>query len=553
MITDQSLFTNSQPKEISDGLQNFIDSMVEEIVLEGKPFENQKKYLKKFSENEGLDYNKLEADISTFIEIVENLKEAPNKLMEKFAEEKGRSCHLSEIVISEILNNSKELKDPELDLVVKGIPFKMIRVEGGSFQMGATTEQEDEAKDDEKPVHQVTLNSYYLGETVVTQELWIAVMDDNSYRNPEKKAKEWVSWYDCQEFINKLNSITGKSFRLPYEAEWEFAARGGNRSKVYKFAGSNNFEEVGWPFGYERHFVAQLKSNELGLYDMSGNVAEWCDDWYDENYYSYSPELNPKGPDEGTKRIKRGFGTHISDYRVSARHPSSPDFSYEHIGFRLALDAKCPLPTTKKSERVNDYSGNDGEPSSVKEMPWIDPTRRRGIYTGMLQDGMPNGKGFLKYDDGLCCEGDFVNGKLNGIGKVTKHQGEVLEGEFKDGKLNGKGKEILNSGTVYEGEFKDGYLRNGKIMDSDGSLRAEGEFAGSALNGKGNQKCWNGDIEEGEFVYGKLNGLGKRTCKTGMIEIGEFRNGDLYDGIEIDAETKYIVTNGEKVRKNGVC
>ena len=521
--------------------------------MEGKPFDTQKKYLKKFCEKEGINYDKLEADIYTFIDIIENLKDVPNKLMEQFAEEKGRSCHISATVISELLNNSKVITLPELEFVVKGIPFKMVRVEGGSFQMGATSEQKDEAKEDEKPVHQVTLGSYYIGETVVTQELWAVVMEDHSCSTPEKKSQEWASWYDCQEFINKLNVITGKPFRLPTEAEWEFAARGGNHSKAYKYAGSNNFEEVGWGFGYERHFVAKLKANELGLFDMSGNVDEWCDDWYDEKYYSNSPILDPKGPEKGTHRVLRGFGTEIPGHRVSARQHRDPDISYEHIGFRLALDTKI----TKMDKKVNCSSEDENEPSSVVDMPWTDSTRRRGSYTGLFMGGMPNGKGCVRYDDGLYCEGDFVNGKLNGIGKVTKRTedmlGGTLEGEFKEGKLNGKGKETLGSGTIYEGEFKNGYLCYGRVIDSNGSLRAEGEFAGSVLNGKGKQKSWEGSIEEGFFTYGKLNGQGKRTRKSGVIEIGEFKNGDLYNGIEIDADTKYIVTNGNKEKTSGVC
>ena len=555
---DKSLYNIQQPQGISETLQNYIDSMVEEIVLEGKPFDTQKKYLKKFSENEGLDYDKLEADIVTFIEIIENLKESPNKLMEKFAEEKGRSCHISEIVISELLNNSKQQTLPEMVFEVKGIPFKMVRVEGGSFQMGATAEQKKDAKADEKPVHEVTLSSYYIGETVVTQELWAALMEDNSYRNPEKKAQEWVSWYDCQEFINKLNSITGKSFRLPTEAEWEFAARGGNHSKAYKYAGSNNFEEVGWGFGYERHFVAQLKANELGLFDMSGNVDEWCDDWYDENYYSNSPKLNPKGAEKGSERVKRGFGTRMSDYRVSARHHTAPDVSYEHIGFRLALDTNTHLLTKRTEEKVK--CDSDKETSFVENMPWTDPTRRSGIYTGSIMGEIPNGKGCVRYDDGLCCEGDFVNGRLNGIGKVIKRKGddavEIYEGEFKDGKLNGKGKETMSYGTIYEGEFKHGKLYGkGRIIDKDGSLQAEGEFAGNCLNGKGKQKKYSYGycFEEGDFVYGELNGQGKRTRENGKIEIGEFKNGDLFNGIIIDANTKYIVTNGKKEKQRGIC
>ena len=150
--------------------------------------------------------------------------------------------------------------------------------------MGATSEQGEDADSDEKPAHQVTLSDYYIGETEVTQALWKAVMGTNpSNFKGDSNPVEKVSWNDCQEFIRKLNSLTGRTFRLPTEAEWECAARGGNQSKGYKYSGSNKIKDVAWYDGNSKdktHAVKTKPSNELGLYDMSGNVNEWCWDLY---------------------------------------------------------------------------------------------------------------------------------------------------------------------------------------------------------------------------------------------------------------------------------
>ncbi len=252
-----------------------------------------------------------------------------------------------------------------ITISVKGVSFKMVRVQGGTFTMGATSEQGSDAWDSEKPAHQVTLSNYYIGETEVTQELWQAVMGSNpSYFAPKqtnassgsydsfvadakrlnaKKAgtvriptrAEWdaamitkvgsmkrpveqVSWDDCQTFIKKLNQLTGKNFRLPTEAEWEFAARGGNKSRKTKYSGGNSIDAVAWydknaydkgesSPDYGTHPVGNKSPNELGLYDMSGNVWEWCSDWYGD-YPSSSAQTNPKGASQGSHRVNRGGG-----------------------------------------------------------------------------------------------------------------------------------------------------------------------------------------------------------------------------------------------------
>ncbi|MBR5086327.1 MAG: SUMF1/EgtB/PvdO family nonheme iron enzyme [Muribaculaceae bacterium] len=223
---------------------------------------------------------------------------------------------------------------------VNGVSFTMVKVVGGTFTMGATSEQ-GISYDDAKPAHSVTLSTYYIGQTEVTRELWQAVMSSNPREfNGVKRPVEQVSWYDCQEFIKRLNQLTGMNFRLPSEAEWEYAARGGTKSRGYKYSGSNNIDVVAWngdnSLGYGPQDVAKKQPNELGIYDMSGNVGEWCQDWYDRNYYSNSPQNNPQGPVSGIERVARG-GSWILCFRVASRNNYYADFRENYLGFRLAL------------------------------------------------------------------------------------------------------------------------------------------------------------------------------------------------------------------------
>ena len=229
-------------------------------------------------------------------------------------------------------------------IVVNGVEFKMIKVEGGTFRMGATSEQGRYVAYDEKPVHYVTLSDYHIGETEVTQELWQAVMGSNPsyFKGDNQRPVENVSWDDCQEFIKKLNRLTGKKFRLPTEAEWEYAARGGKYSKdyVYKYSVSNNADEVAWyrsNSGRTTNPVKTKKANKLGLYDMIGNVCEWCNDWY--GYYQSNSQTNPTGPSEGEYRVLRGGSWDYRDrfVRVSGRGGSTPESRYDNQGLRLAL------------------------------------------------------------------------------------------------------------------------------------------------------------------------------------------------------------------------
>ena len=223
---------------------------------------------------------------------------------------------------------------------VNGVSFNMIRVEGGTFTMGATSEQGSDAYDNEKPAHQVTLSPYYIGETEVTQALWEAVMGSNpsSFKGTNKPV-ECVNWNDCQDFVRKLNQKTGFNFRLPTEAEWEYAARGGVKSRGYKYSGGN-IDDVAWyskSNDSKTHKVKTKQANELGLYDMSGNVWEWCQDWYGE--YNYGSQTNPTGPSSGSYRVGRGgsWDGRARSCRVSSRSGASPGIHYYYLGLRLAL------------------------------------------------------------------------------------------------------------------------------------------------------------------------------------------------------------------------
>ena len=224
---------------------------------------------------------------------------------------------------------------------VNGISFIMVKVQGGTFTMGATAEQGGDARSDEKPAHRVTLSSFSIGQTEVTQELWQAVMGSNpSEFKGAKRPVEQVSWDDCQEFIRKLNALTGQHFRLPTEAEWEYAARGGSKSQGYKYSGSNNVNYVAWHdgnSGNKTHDVATKQPNELGIFDMSGNVDEWCQDWFGDNYYSSSPSSNPNGPASGYNRVNRGGSWYNFAGSCRVAHRSLKLAGNSFLGFRLAL------------------------------------------------------------------------------------------------------------------------------------------------------------------------------------------------------------------------
>ena len=249
-----------------------------------------------------------------------------------------------------------------------------IEIKGGTFQMGSNDESSDE-----KPIHRVTLNDFAIGKYEVTFEQFAAFINDKNYKTDadkegwsyvwtgsiyeKKNGVNWkcdvagkvrpqdeykhpvihVSWNDATAYCQWLSSKTNKKYRLPTEAEWEYAARGGNQSKGYKYSGSNTIGDVAWysaNSGSKTHPVGTKGANELGIYDMSGNVWEWCSDWYDENYYKNSAAQNPKGAQSGSLRVLRSGSWNYSDSgcRSSNRLWGEPDYRYYTFGFRLARD-----------------------------------------------------------------------------------------------------------------------------------------------------------------------------------------------------------------------
>ena len=247
-----------------------------------------------------------------------------------------------------IEKEEKKLNSKE-NIIIRKIIDNMVFVEGGTFIMGATIEQGNEAISDENPAHQVTLSSFRIGRFEVTEKEWNAVMGSNSSDfNGAMQPIENVNWEECKEFIQKLNAMTGMQFRFPTEAEWEFAARGGKKSRGYKYAGGNDINPVAWycmnsysngntSVDLGPHPVGQKFPNELGLYDMSGNVYEWCEDKYAS--YSSSPQKDPRGASYGSNHVLRGGCWFLgAKYcRVSYRSYRSPERSYKGCGLRLAL------------------------------------------------------------------------------------------------------------------------------------------------------------------------------------------------------------------------
>ncbi|MDE6383653.1 MAG: formylglycine-generating enzyme family protein [Paramuribaculum sp.] len=222
---------------------------------------------------------------------------------------------------------------PTETFTVNGVSFEMVRVDGGTFMMGSYT-----GTSYEQPVHSETVATFYIGKTEVTQALWGAVMGSNpSHFRGANLPVENVSWNDCMEFCERLSRITGKNFRLPTEAEWEYAAIGGNKSRGYTYSGSNNLQSVGWysdNSGSCTHTVGSKLDNELGLYDMSGNVLEWTSDLWSSNYNSYR-----NGGSSGSCRVRRGGSYYnlATSCRSARRDFIPPSCRYDDLGFRLAL------------------------------------------------------------------------------------------------------------------------------------------------------------------------------------------------------------------------
>ena len=242
-------------------------------------------------------------------------------------------------------------KRPVETITVKGVSFEMVFVEGGTFLMGCTSEQGGDCPYGNQLV---TVSDFYISKYEITQGQWEAIMGTSIRQQRDKDNRGWpiygeganypmyyVSWNDVQEFISRLNSLTGKQYRLPTEAEWEYAARGGKKSKGYKYSGSNFIEQVAWysdNSGNTTHPVGSKQPNELGIYDMSGNVWEWCYDWY--GAYGSGSQTNPVGPGSGAFRVFRG-GSWLNiaaGILVSCRGKHTPSSRSYNFGFRLV----CP-------------------------------------------------------------------------------------------------------------------------------------------------------------------------------------------------------------------
>ncbi|MBR5102877.1 MAG: formylglycine-generating enzyme family protein [Muribaculaceae bacterium] len=267
--------------------------------------------------------------------------------------------HIKNDAKASIKEDDGNQKAPRLNansqnITVNGVSFAMVKVEGGTFTMGATAEQGSETYSSEKPAHQVTISTFSIGATEVTQELWQAVMGYNPslFYGNNKRPVDCVSWDDCQAFIYKLNQLTGKRFRLPTEAEWEYAARGGKNSNGYKYSGSNNINSVSWYYDNSdntTHPVATKVANELGIYDMSGNVSEWCQDFY-QSYNDFADGVvDPWGISDGYsiyKCLRGGNAFCISNMsRVSSRYWIVPEYrnNYNSLNGGFLTDTNYPI------------------------------------------------------------------------------------------------------------------------------------------------------------------------------------------------------------------
>ena len=241
---------------------------------------------------------------------------------------------------------------------VNNVSFEMIFVEGGTFVMGCTPEQSD-CFNSEKPAHNVSLSDFYMGKYPITQKLWYIVMGSSIQQQRSLAERNtlcgegddypmyFVNYEECEAFCNKLNTLLsnllpeGYKFGLPAEAQWEYAARGGKKSNGYKYSGGNSINNFAWNYDNSNkttYPVGKKMPNELTIYDMSGNVWEWCSDWYDVNYYGSSPSIDPKGPNSGTLRVIRGgaWNEAATRCRVSNRGNSS-NYRLNRIGFRICL------------------------------------------------------------------------------------------------------------------------------------------------------------------------------------------------------------------------
>jgi formylglycine-generating enzyme required for sulfatase activity len=275
----------------------------------------------------------------------------------------------------------------------------MVSVEGGTFTMGCTPEQGVDCDSDERPAHSVTVSDFYIGKFEVTQRLWTRIMDNNpSGFKGDDLPVENVSWNDIQEFIKKLNEQTGKKYRLPTEAEWEYAARGGNKSNGYKYSGSSNIDDVAWYSGNgsnKTNEVGTKSPNELGVYDMTGNVLEWVNDWGD-GMYTTEAKTNPQGPSSGSERMVRGgsWRYNANKCRITCRLSGNSDLRINFLGFRLALSSVEGNKHVAESNVVTESNEQAVENNERFVGTWISD----GFWYDFTSDG--------KFSDGIDCESD---------------------------------------------------------------------------------------------------------------------------------------------------
>jgi len=333
---DQQCFTkleNKHKEEISQ-LKKELSSRLSEVndlnAIISEKEEKQKAIERELKQIE----TKRKEEEQNFLTQEKKLKEEVSKLKQELSSSLAEIQKLRRTFEYETQSRAEQERKNQGLFTANGVTFKMIAVQGGTYTMGSSDNDPD-AWDDEKPAHKETVSDFMIGETPVTQELWQAVMGSNpsDFTGDMQRPVDSVSWNDCQTFIRKLNQLTGQNFRLPSEAEWEYAARGGNRSNGYKYAGSNSVGTVAWydgNSGSTTHKVKTKQPNELGIYDMSGNVWEWCQDKWCDNYNS---------PRNSGSRVLRGgsWGCYARDVRVSSRYDIGPGHRYGSSGLRLAL------------------------------------------------------------------------------------------------------------------------------------------------------------------------------------------------------------------------
>jgi formylglycine-generating enzyme required for sulfatase activity/tetratricopeptide (TPR) repeat protein len=376
--------------------------------------------------------------------------------------------------------------------------IEMVFVEGGTFTIGCTEEQGEDCHPDTKPAHTVTVSSFYIGKYEVTQAQWKAVM--GSAHNVENEGDDLpvdnVSWNDAQVFIRKLNAKTGKVFRLPTEAEWEYAARGGKGGKGYKYAGSNNIDEVGWykgNSGGETHPVGQKAPNELGLYDMTGNVWENMCNWHE--YYNDSAKTNPVGPISGKYRVSRSgsWREETLDNRISVRFVDTPGNRDDNCGFRLVLSPATEADTggiwtlfyddeTQLAGYMDKYSRVRIEPKFSRYSPCEEFDNIIGVMARAGEEW----------------EGYYLTkaGKIIGRDSLyVSHSGNAdceTEGfiRFSDNKTKKTGLFDRNGKTVIPAEYDElGNVINGVIIalrDAEEECEEDGEHSGCYKTGGSN-------------------------------------------------------------------